>query len=226
MRSTRLRVIRGRQPGAEQRRGDGRDHLWQEKAAVLRAGQAVVRRAGQDRARRREGDERDPLDQPSRADSADLARGWALTSRIASSRVTSPASGRSAGPGPRLTCPPGPTCSAGREAWATACRGCRSPGAGGVRRCWRPASPGCPRARRGRGAARPGPARAQRSTGRPRSASRGRLRDRAAGRSRWSPSQVLTNDCTSSSGIGPAWSPGRAPTTARSCPTAYHAVTI
>ena len=44
--------------------------------------------------------------------------------------MSSPASGRSAGSGPRLICPLGPTCSVGREACAAACRGCRAPGAG------------------------------------------------------------------------------------------------
>src|SRR5207253_222551 len=41
---------------------------------------------------------------------------------ITSSGASRPASGRPTGSRPRLTCLPGPTCSAGREACATVCR--------------------------------------------------------------------------------------------------------
>ncbi len=60
--------------GAEERRDDGGGHLRQEHGPVLRAGQVVPRRVGEDRARRREGHQDDALDQPGEVDHAELGR--------------------------------------------------------------------------------------------------------------------------------------------------------
>jgi len=56
-----FRAEAGSQTRAEERGRDRCDHLWEEERPVLRAGEVVLRRIGEDRARGREGDERDAL---------------------------------------------------------------------------------------------------------------------------------------------------------------------
>ena len=85
-----LRAVARHQPGPEQRRRDRKHHLRQEHRAVLRARQAVARRAREDRACRRERDQGDALDEPGHVDGAGIPLARPRTTTRAAPRRCSP----------------------------------------------------------------------------------------------------------------------------------------